>query len=251
MFSFLDPILIHIHDLLTHVDDVLPPALVVVAITLLTRLALHPMNRRNTRGMLRRRDLQPRLDALREEHKDDQQAFSKAMLELHRQEKVPLAPGCLSIFIQLPIFSMVYRLFTAPEINGQHNQLLDHSFLGTPLSAHLLTAEPGQRWVFLTIMAITLVVAAFAAVQMRRHMRQDRERMAALSPKKELTPQQEAMSKTMEQATAVLPFMSFMTVTAVAALPLAAGIYLATSSSWGVLERASLRRLHGPMPAQP
>ena len=47
----------------------------------------------------------------------------------------------------------------------------------------------------------------------------------------------------MEQVSTVLPFLSFLTVTAVAAVPLAAGIYLVTSSTWGVLERATLRRM--------
>ena len=37
----------------------------------------------------------------------------------------------------------------------------------------------------------------------------------------------------MEQVSTVLPFLSFLTVTAVAAVPLAAGIYLVTSSTWG------------------
>lgn len=37
--------------------------------------------------------------------------------------------------------------------------------------------------------------------------------------------------------------MSFLTVTAVASLPLAAGLYLVTSTTWGLLERASLRRI--------
>lgn len=243
MFAFLDPLLIHVHDLLTHLDPFVPPALVVVLITLLTRFALHPMNRRNTRNMVRRRDLQPRLEELREEHKDDPRAYSQAMLDLHREENVPVTPGCLSILIQLPVFSMVYRLFTVPQIDGQHNQVLDHDLFGTPLSAHLLTAAPGEHWVFLVLMGLAVVVAFFASRQMRRHMREDRERMAAVAPRRELTPQQEAMQKSVEQATAIMPFMSFMAVAAVAAVPLAAGIYLATSSIWGVLERASLRRL--------
>lgn len=244
MFAFLDPLLIHVHDLLTRLDPLVPPALVVVLLTVATRLALHPLNRRNTRNMVRRRDLQPRLEALRQEHKDDPKAYSQAMLDLHREEDVPVTPGCLSILIQLPIFSMVYRLFTAPLIDGHHNQLLDHSLFGTPLSAHLATAP--DKWVFVALMAVTVVVAFFASRQMRRHMAEDRARAAALSPQRELTPQQEAMQKSMEQAAAVMPFMSFMTVTAVAAVPLAAGIYLATSSIWGVLERASLRRLQSP-----
>lgn len=243
MFAFLDPALIHVHDLLTHLDPLVPPALVVVLLTLATRMLLHPMNRRNQRSMIARRALQPRLDALRDKHGEDQQAYTQAMLELHRSEKVPVAPGCLSIFIQLPVFSMVYRLFTAPTIAGRPNELLDHTFFGTPMSAHLLTADAGQRWVFFAIMGVALLVAGVAAWQLRRHLAADRERTRAGNTGRTLTPQQEAMQRSMEQVTGMMPFMSFLTVSAVAMVPLAAGIYLATSSTWGVLERASLRRM--------
>jgi YidC/Oxa1 family membrane protein insertase len=43
--------------------------------------------------------------------------------------------------------------------------------------------------------------------------------------------------------TKVVPLLSFFTVLAVSWLPLAAGLYLVTSTSWGLLERASLRRI--------
>ena len=90
---------------------------------------------------------------------------------------------------------------------------------------------------------IALLVAGMAAWQLRRHLAADRERTRAASAGRTLTPQQEAMQRSVEQVTGMMPFMSFLTVTAVAAVPLAAGIYLATSSTWGVLERASLRRM--------
>ena len=124
------------------------------------------------------------------------------------------------------------------------NALLDHSFLGTPLSAHLATADPAHRWVFLALIALTLVVAAVAAWQLRRHLAEDR----ALAPRstQELSDQQRAIADSMEQVTKVMPLMSFLTVLAVASVPLAAGLYLVTSSTWGLVERASLRRIrHG------
>lgn len=248
MFAFLDPVLIHLHDLLAALDPWVPAALVVVLLTVALRLALHPMNRGMQRGTLRRRDLQPRLEKLRAEHPDDPQALQRATLDLYREEGVSPLPGCLPILIQLPVFSMVYRLFTAQEIDGQHNQLLDHTFLGTPMSDHLFTTGAGNHWVFLVLIALTLVVAAFAARQMRRHLAQDKAaaaaaREAAGVPPAKLSDQQRIMQDSMEQMTKVLPLMSFLTVLAVVSLPLAAGLYLVTSSSWGLLERASLRRI--------
>ncbi len=243
MFAFLDPLLVPVHDLLAHLSPVLPAALAIVLITLAVRAALHPTNRRNQRLAVRRRELQPRITELRARHKDDPQALQREVLALHKEEQVPMAPGCLSMLIQLPVFGMVYRLFTAPELAGRHNQLLDHTFLGVPLSERMAAAAPDQRWVFLALIGLTLAVAAFAAWQMRRHMAEDRAAQQALQPAKKLSAQEQQLAATMERATRVMPLMSFMTVMAVASVPLAAGLYLVTSSTWGLLERASLRRV--------
>lgn len=243
MFSFLDPVLLPLHDLLVTLAPVLPAGAAVILLTILVRLALHPLNRRTQHQAVARRELQPRLDALRAEHQDDPRALQRAMVELHQEEGVPLVPGCLSMLVQIPVFGMVYRLFAAPTIAGQHNQLLDHSFLGTPLSDHLTTADPAHRWVFLALIGLTVLVAAFSAWQLRRHMAEDRAVAAGTAPARELSEQQQAVATAMEQATRIVPLMSFMTVLAVASLPLAAGLYLVTSSTWGLLERASLRRI--------
>lgn len=250
MFAFLDPLLIHVHDLLTALDGFLPPALVIIAVTLAVRLALHPMNRGLAHGTVRRRDLQPKIARLREEHPDDLRALQQAVLDLHREEGVSPLPGCLPILIQIPVFSMIYRLFTATEIRGEHNQLLDHTLFGVPLSDHLLTTAEGDRWVFLVLIGLTLVVAAFAARQMRRHMLQDRANTAGRDPgaRERLSDAQRAVQDSMEQMTRVLPLLSFFTVLAVVSLPLAAGLYLVTSSVWGLLERASLRRISAVRP---
>lgn len=249
MFSFLDPVLLPLHDLLDALAPVLPPALAVVLLTLALRLALHPLNRRTQHQAVRRRDLEPQLAELRARHADDPQALQRAVLELHRAEGVPLAPGCLSVLIQLPVFGLVYRLFTATEIGGEHNRLLDHTVLGTPLAERLLGAGAGDLWIFLVLMAVTLAVAAFSAWQLRRHLAEDRAvaaQLAAARPKdrtQQLTAQQQALADSMEQVTKVMPLLSFFTVAAVASLPLAAGLYLVTSTTWGLLERASLRRI--------
>ncbi|GAA1165313.1 YidC/Oxa1 family membrane protein insertase [Ornithinimicrobium humiphilum] len=252
VFAFLDPLLLPLHDLLDAFSPVIPAGIAVVLLTLLLRLALHPLNRRAAHQAVRRRDLEPRLAELRAQHADDPQAMQRAILMLHREEGVPLAPGCLSVLVQLPVFGLVYRLFNAPEIDGLHNRLLDHTFLGTPLSQHLVGAAAGDRWVFLVLVGLTVAVAAFSAWQVRRHMAEDREvakRLQASRPSSaKVSAQQQAVAESMEQVTKVLPMMSFFTVLAVASLPLAAGLYLVTSTSWGLLERASLRRIRHRTP---
>ena len=60
MLAFLDPVLVHLHDLLDALTPVLPAGAAVVLLTLGLRLALHPLNRRTQHQAVRRRDLELR-----------------------------------------------------------------------------------------------------------------------------------------------------------------------------------------------
>jgi len=54
------------------------------------------------------RKLQPKLARLKEQYADNKQAYSKAMMELYRKEKVNPLGGCLPILIQIPVFFALY-----------------------------------------------------------------------------------------------------------------------------------------------
>ena len=81
--------------------------------------------------------------------------------EMARAQHSLTQNGIESVLVQLPVFGLVYRLFTAQELDGAHNRLLDHTLFGTPLSERLAGAGGGELWVFLVLMAVTVVVAAF------------------------------------------------------------------------------------------
>ena len=61
--------------------------------------------------MARMRELQPKMNALKDRFGDDRQKMSQAMMELYRKEKVNPAGGCLPILIQMPIFLALYWVF--------------------------------------------------------------------------------------------------------------------------------------------
>ncbi|MCZ6517174.1 MAG: membrane protein insertase YidC, partial [Gammaproteobacteria bacterium] len=54
------------------------------------------------------RNLQPRLKALQDRHKDDRQAMSQALMDLYKREKVNPVAGCLPMLIQIPFFIAFY-----------------------------------------------------------------------------------------------------------------------------------------------
>lgn len=245
MFAFLDPILLPVHSLLESAATVLPMPLCVVLLTLLVRLALHPLTRATYRAGLHRRRLAPQIKALQQQHGKDAARLSQELATLHREEGVSPAAGCLPALVQLPIIALVYRLFSAPVIDGEANSLLAHTLAGVPLSAHLTTVGSGHLWLFLGLLAIALVVAALIARQTRAHLDLD----AALAPAPMAgsgasgakTAQAEAVETAGQLMTKIVPWMAFGTVFAVAVMPLASGLYLVTSAIWTYVERSAVR----------
>lgn len=50
----------------------------------------------------------PKLAALKEQHGDDRQKMSQAMMELYKKEKINPLGGCLPILVQMPVFLSLY-----------------------------------------------------------------------------------------------------------------------------------------------
>jgi len=53
--------------------------------------------------------LQPKIEALRKEHKDNPQALNKEIMELYKEHKVNPLGGCLPLLLQMPIFFALYQ----------------------------------------------------------------------------------------------------------------------------------------------
>lgn len=79
----------------------------IITLTFLIKLAFYKLSATSYRSMGRMRQLQPKVEAIKQQH-DDKQKQSQAMLELYRKEKVNPLGGCLPILIQIPIFIAFY-----------------------------------------------------------------------------------------------------------------------------------------------
>ena len=80
----------------------------IILVTILIKLVFYKLTESSGRSMAKMRNLQPRIKAMQERHKDDKQAQSQAMMELYKTEKVNPAAGCLPILIQMPFFLAFY-----------------------------------------------------------------------------------------------------------------------------------------------
>ncbi|MEU6757549.1 YidC/Oxa1 family membrane protein insertase [Streptomyces sp. NPDC046685] len=180
-------------------------AAAIVLFTVLVRLALHPLSRAAFRGA------------------------------------TPVA-GCLPVLLQLPVFFLMYQSFSSAQ------ELLGHRLFGAPLGARWSDAlgEGGpfgaQGLVFLGLFAAIAAVAAWSAVRGRRAA-------AGASPVPATAGAAAAMSAEQQEVLrklgGVLPLLSFGTLITAAVVPLAAGLYLLTTTAWSVAERAWLQQRGG------
>ncbi|MEU5522283.1 YidC/Oxa1 family membrane protein insertase [Streptomyces sp. NPDC047860] len=229
----------HLADLLRPLFGVSAAAAAVVLFTALVRLLVHPLSRAAARGQKARAALQPRIAELRRKHRHNPETLQRAVLELHTAEKVSPVSGCLPSLFQLPAFFLLYHLFSSETIGGHANELLGHRLLGAPLGGRWADALGdggvfgGAGLVYLGLFAVVAVVAWFSYRLSRRMMAA--QPVVAGVGDGEQVPGMGAVVK-------VMPFMSFFTLVTVAVMPLAAGLYMATSTAWSVVERAVLYR---------
>ncbi|MFG3091067.1 YidC/Oxa1 family membrane protein insertase [Streptomyces antibioticus] len=225
-------------DLVGHLADLLNPlfgasaaAAAIVLFTALVRLLVHPLSRASARGQKARTALQPKIAELRSKHAKHPERLQKAVLELHAEEKVSPLSGCLPSLFQLPAFFVLYHLFSNSSIGGARNELLDHQLLAAPLGGRWSDALAGDGLVggaglvYLGLFALVAVVAGFNYVRAKR--------MPLPATGGQEVPGMGALTK-------VMPFMSFFTLVTVAVVPLAAALYVVTSSTWSAVERAVL-----------
>ncbi len=84
--------------------------LAILAMTVLVKLALFPLANKSYSAMARIRKIQPKIEALRKKT-TDKIALNREIMELYKKEKINPASGCLPIFIQIPIFFALYKVF--------------------------------------------------------------------------------------------------------------------------------------------
>ena len=69
----------------------------IIALTVLIKLAFFPLSAASYRSMARMRAVSPKMQAIKEQHGDDRQKMSQAMMELYKKEKInPPAAACRS-----------------------------------------------------------------------------------------------------------------------------------------------------------
>lgn len=238
LLSLFDPALVVVHIGLTTLADGLQPvlggasvAVALVLVTMIVRACLLPLAVSVLRAERVRKTLAPELARLRKRHADDPARLVREVQAAHHKAGIGPFAGMLPALAQGPALFVIYRLCKLPLIGAVPNAVLAANLFGTPLAAHLpglvLTAGilSAPMLVAVVLVAALLLVAYASSRQQVRRLR-----AAAVG---EVPPIQMMIAR-------VLPFG---TVAAAAVVPFAVSLYLLTSTTWLLAERAVLPRV--------
>jgi YidC/Oxa1 family membrane protein insertase len=131
-----------IFNALIYVYNVVPGDLgiAIVLVTILIKLVLWPLTGKSLNSQKAMQEIQPQLDKIKEDMKDDKEGQAKAMMELYKEEKVNPFSSCLPLLVQLPIllalFNVLRKITSDPELmNSLYSfvsrpEFVDHMFFG-------------------------------------------------------------------------------------------------------------------------
>lgn len=211
-------------------------ALAIVLCTAAVRLVLLPLSIAAVRGERSRAVILPQLNEINKRHRDDPERVRREVAKLQAETGTTMFAGCLPMLAQLPFFWVLYRLFSTAVVAGEPNRLLTGTLFGAPLGVHwpLLAATPA----YLGLAVLLAVVAWFAS---RRQARQAAQAGQAGQAGESGQAGQAGlvMGALPGRLLRLLPFGTLLTA---AVVPLAAGLYLLTTTTWTVVERAILHR---------
>lgn len=95
--------------------------LAIIILSVAVYLLLFPLSMKQMRSMKEMQLLQPKIEALRKEYKDNPKKLNTEIMELYREHKVNPLGGCLPLLLQMPIFFALYQaLIRSVALRGAH-----------------------------------------------------------------------------------------------------------------------------------
>ena len=190
-----------IYNLLFFIYNTLPLhdfGVAIILVTVLIKLLLMPLSRKQIESQKKMQELQPKLKAIQDKYKNDKEKQTKAVMEFYKENKANPFSGCLPLIFQMVFLIAIYRVLFNISKNGLlansadlyvfvHNPgPINRFFLGlVDLSG---TAIDFKNLNLATIAHILLVIAAAAAqyVQTKLLMATKKEKELISGDKKEV-----------------------------------------------------------------
>ena len=141
--------------------------LAIVMLTVVVRTLLFPVTYRQVKSMRKMQDLKPEMDEVRARYKDDVPKQREEMTKLYQERRVNPLGGCLPIFVQIPIFLVLYYTIR------QFDKLDSFQTGGLFWFTDLTVADP----LFILPVAYVLTMMASQELAMRNTVAQQKQIM--------------------------------------------------------------------------
>jgi len=93
----------------------------IIILSLIIYLCLFPLTLKQMHSMKEMQALQPHIEELRKQYKDNPQKLNKEIMQLYREHKVNPLGGCLPMILQIPVFFALYQvLMRSVALRGSH-----------------------------------------------------------------------------------------------------------------------------------
>jgi YidC/Oxa1 family membrane protein insertase len=129
---------------------------VIILFTLIIKLILYPLSQKSLKSQKELQELQPKIEEIKKQFKDDKEGMSKAMMELYKNNKVNPFSSCLPLLIQLPFLFAIFKVFRV-GFEGKTLDLL-YSFVSRPESINYISFG------FLNLQNKNIVIAILAGL---------------------------------------------------------------------------------------
>lgn len=125
----------------------------IIILTILIRILLLPSSAKAIRAQQEVQSLQPEIEKLKEQYKNDTKTQSEKLMALYRQKKVNPLGSCLPLLIQFPILIVLYYVFR-DGLDKSHFDLL-YSFVPRPdnINTYFFGINLSQPSLYLAILA--------------------------------------------------------------------------------------------------
>ena len=193
----------------------------IILLTLLVKLMMFPLGRKQALMAQRSQELQPYLKQIQEKYKDDKEKQTKETFALYKKHGVNPVSGCVPALIQLPIFVGLWQALNT-SVALRHASFLWINDLAAPDMLFRFPVEImflGHWFNLLPIVVVGLMLF-----------------QTKLSLRRRPPPRRKCEQKTMKYMMVFMAFMFYK-------VPSGLGIYFITSSLWSIGERLLLPKI--------
>lgn len=212
----------------------------IIFLTLVVNLLVFPLTLKQVRSTRAMQELQPEMQRIRKEYKDDPETMNKMVMELYRERGAsPL--GCVfPLLVQMPIWFALFQVLRQPERGLPAGSALDMARLEGPLTFFGLNLawEPSRvvseagilSLQALPYLAMVLIVIGTGYLQQK------------LIAPKSATADQSPQAQSMQRITKVLP-LAFGAISYI--WPIGLNLYFATSNLFRTGQQLLIFKIDG------